>query len=236
MVNKNTGTAGRYSKAMTRELTGNAGGSAADKLVRDRLLAVIRSNKYVNNDKSLNDTIATLAGYGTELLGILDRKVRGPGEPDQYAASVAHLISFGVSETVLDNCVFFAPLLEAEELWTVAPLVRSLEQYRELDGRACTYRTAGTGESLPVLCLMRTVLAIEDHCGHDLDDYIVYSDDQSLGVIPVIRDSRLVTLVLGNPESNALINDMIKGRGTADYEMLRDVVRCESAALVSGTL
>lgn len=204
-----------------------------EELVANLTRSVIKLVAGVSEKNSGEKIRATLGGYSTPFLKYLSSAALG--NSDGVATSTAHYICKGTDGTTLGNALHFAERLEQGEVWSVMPLVKSLEYYPELAGSQREYRTAKQSHSDRVVALMRATVFTEQYCGDKTRRFIDYAVE-GVEVIPVLKDSRLVSLLVTQPEDIDRILSVIRQRESADYDLIMDTVSNPAAILHGGIL
>lgn len=181
---------------------------------------------------------ATLAEYSDKLLMITqDFFDNRCSESQRYYGSKLHTVASAIEEgedvAVVTDFVVYLPEVRGEA-------VRLLSQYRERHG--VKDETSFGFPDPRVLALLASTSVARKEIGYEYGDSTPDNSplERVIGETGenhyLLRDSRVIQLILDHPESNDLINDIIRARKSLDYETAYAAVKGTARSLSSGVL
>lgn len=219
---------------------------SAETSTRDDLLydvtALVMSNFNGDEGTTDPDTLMyveeTLEDYSDDMLHLVKEHVGLGGDTSR---KLAIQINDGESEDYIRACWYFLPRLEPRSITNFHPehLLRSIVYYDEL--RDGIEDFSGTDELTrqKMLAIMLAVQAIQKHCDPEaMNAFLAYPEGSSQRTtnVAIIKDQRLVEMMLTNPEYVDHIRSVIADRRTADYDIIATVMRDGFDALSEGKL
>lgn len=171
--------------------------------------------------------MGALEDYSDELLGKLDeaRSDLAPG-----LRLVGTSLSRGETENDLSEQLYFFRELDGSMYYAARHLVDSLHHYPQLPA-SVDYSKESDEVRAQCSALIAVGRVSSNLGGYGVDEVF----DSSKGEY-VLRDERLVELVLAHSDKAVLISDFIRSRRTLDVDVLTEFVSSESKALSTGLL
>lgn len=174
----------------------------------------------------------SLQEYSTEFLKKVDRLLLVSDTANDVAANdAALLIKDGYSEGSINE------VLKYREVAGIPGFYQSMRLVQTLDAKnypglpeSDDYSKADDAVQSQCNALLKVTGAIWNHVGESRGAL------KNLNNVPVIADSRLVTLVLEHHEDADVITSLIRDRKTADFDVIDGVLNSASTPLSSGSL
>lgn len=179
----------------------------------------------------------TLDGYPTELLESIQHSITT--DPNSRR-KVSRMIRADYDPQTLDECITFLPQVPIHAS-TAEPVIRSLHLYKQLPKSENFARDdARTQQQCLAIALVAATMDQEyDSLLPDPPLEWLESNTENgkySQMYAMIKDDRLIDLLMEHPEAAPQIADLIKERHTADYDLVKLMIEGNNAALAEGVL
>lgn len=183
-------------------------------------------------EKEAENIYVRLQEHSAEFLKKIDRLLLADDAVSDVAANdVAILIKDGYSESSINEVLKYREVAGIFSFYQSMRLVLTLDANNYPGLPECDdYSKADDTVQSQCNALLKVTGAICNHLG---ESQVAL---RSLNNVPVIADSRLITLVLERHEDADVITSLIRDRKTADFDVIDGVLKSASAPLSNGTL
>lgn len=188
------------------------------------------NRKEYYSEREIMGAVKNIASYPRELLNVLHETFISHA-PSRGALS--KLIQAGrTSNESLHECAYFSPRLTSGHPSTSVDVIRGLHYYDELP-KMDNYALADQETRTKITALLNVAAAIDGVCDVFRENPLRWVGED---MRPVIKDTRIVELVLANPDKAEAVSRFVDSRLTADYDAILEVVNNDSNSLSEGIL
>jgi hypothetical protein len=167
--------------------------------------------------------------------GLLEKIIASSSHDERSRKAIARMIRMRTKPDVIEECIAFFPQIPMHPSTSEAA-IRALRFYPQLT--ACDNFAKADEQTQKQCVALVTVTSIMDTdfeiIHPDALEWHEYSDDANM--YPVIKDQRIVNLLMERPEAAQRIADFIKERHTSDFDLIEAMLQGAHSAFDEGAL